>query len=219
MPKAPSSAPQAEHKAKPLKRPHQQRAKATVQAIYDAFVLIWRAEGWEAATTRAIALEAGVAVGTLYDYFPNKEAILSGYIRFCIEGLIQQIDEVGGSAEPWPVKVHRLVHLVTHMGQEQGYYFDAEMLEHEGKVAERRHHRKVFDELLAAWQHVIQRCDDLPARPPASRIHALLLAAWGGRRYLLLIQADADEQQRYADELAAMGVARLLGGGSSLEAR
>ncbi|MAB24373.1 MAG: TetR family transcriptional regulator, partial [Pseudomonadales bacterium] len=59
---------------KPLKRPTQSRAKATVQAIFDTYVRIWQRDGWERLTTRAIALEAGVAVGTLYDYFPSKQA-------------------------------------------------------------------------------------------------------------------------------------------------
>ena len=67
--------------AKPLKRPSQRRAKFTVQAIYEAFVRIWQRDGAQAATTRAVALEAGCSVGTLYEYFPNKEALLSGYVQ------------------------------------------------------------------------------------------------------------------------------------------
>jgi DNA invertase Pin-like site-specific DNA recombinase len=44
----------------------------TVQAIYDAFVRIWRRDGWAGVSTRAVALETGVSVGTLYDYFPQQ---------------------------------------------------------------------------------------------------------------------------------------------------
>lgn len=65
---------------KPHKRPTQARAKFTVEAIYQAFVRIWMRDGWQRLTTREVALEAGFAVGTLYDYFPSKEALLSGYI-------------------------------------------------------------------------------------------------------------------------------------------
>jgi AcrR family transcriptional regulator len=84
MPDAPRS--------KPLKRPTQARSKFTVQAIYDAFVRIWNAHGWEGVTTRAVALETGIAVGTLYDYFPDKEAMLSGYVRHCVEALLARLD-------------------------------------------------------------------------------------------------------------------------------
>ena len=73
---------------KPLKRPAQARAKFTVQAIYDAFVRIWQREGWAGVTTRAVALETGVSVGALYEYFPNRQALLSGYVRHGIESLI-----------------------------------------------------------------------------------------------------------------------------------
>ena len=45
--------------AKPRKRPTQARAVFTVQAIYDAFVRIWRQHGWAGVTTRAVALETG----------------------------------------------------------------------------------------------------------------------------------------------------------------
>ncbi len=65
----------------------------TVQAIYDAFVRIWRRDGWDGVSTRAVALETGVAVGTLYDYFPNKAALLSGYVRHCMEQLLQAIEQ------------------------------------------------------------------------------------------------------------------------------
>src|SRR6188474_3749569 len=78
--------------AKPLKRPSQARARFTVQAIYDAFVRIWRRDGWERLTTRAVALETGISVGTLYEYFPNKLALLSGYVRHSVEVLVEAVD-------------------------------------------------------------------------------------------------------------------------------
>jgi AcrR family transcriptional regulator len=75
----------ATQRRKPLKRPSQDRAKFTVQTIFDGFVRIWRRQGWAAVTTRNISLETGYAVGTLYEYFPNREALLSGYVRYAIE--------------------------------------------------------------------------------------------------------------------------------------
>ncbi|WP_230626125.1 TetR/AcrR family transcriptional regulator [Cupriavidus necator] len=77
-------------RSKPLKRPSQQRAHFTVNAIYDAFVRIWRRHGWDGVTTRAVALEAGFSVGTLYEYFPSKEALVSGYVRHTVETLLDR---------------------------------------------------------------------------------------------------------------------------------
>lgn len=87
-----SKPPVQQQRAKPLKRPTQARAKVTVQAIFDTYVRIWQRDGWQRLTTRAIALEAGVAVGTLYDYFPSKHALHSGYVRHCIEALLERIE-------------------------------------------------------------------------------------------------------------------------------
>lgn len=49
----------------------------TRQIIYDAAVVVFAAEGYHAATTDAIAQQAQVAVGTIYNYFRSKEHILA----------------------------------------------------------------------------------------------------------------------------------------------
>ena len=61
----------------PRKRPTQSRAKATFQAILDAAARILKKEGYDSANTNRIADEAGVSIGTLYDYFGSKEAIFA----------------------------------------------------------------------------------------------------------------------------------------------
>ncbi|HEX2671719.1 MAG TPA: TetR/AcrR family transcriptional regulator [Polyangiaceae bacterium] len=58
------------------KGPKQQRSKVTVAAILDATVQVLERQGSDAATTSRIAEVAGVSVGTLYQYFANREAIL-----------------------------------------------------------------------------------------------------------------------------------------------
>ncbi|MFY0731829.1 TetR/AcrR family transcriptional regulator [Pseudomonas sp. NFX15] len=102
-------------RAKPLKRPSQARAIFTVEAIYQAFVRIWQRDGWAGLTTREVALEAGVAVGTLYDHFPSKEALLCGYARHCLDDLLKRLEEDVVQAQDlaWPVRVKRLVALTS----------------------------------------------------------------------------------------------------------
>ena len=100
-------------RAKPLKRPSQARAIFTVEAIYQAFVRIWQRDGWSGLTTREVALEAGVAIGTLYDYFPSKEALLSGYIRHQLDALLRHMDEgvVQANDLDWPTRIKRLIYV------------------------------------------------------------------------------------------------------------
>jgi AcrR family transcriptional regulator len=60
----------------PRKRPQQARAQSTVHAILEATVQVLEREGPDAATTTRIAEVAGVSVGTLYQYFSHRDAIL-----------------------------------------------------------------------------------------------------------------------------------------------
>jgi AcrR family transcriptional regulator len=61
----------------PRKRPTQQRARDTVAAILVAAAHILETEGPERATTNRIAELAGVSIGSLYQYFPNKHAVVA----------------------------------------------------------------------------------------------------------------------------------------------
>ena len=61
---------------KPRKWPSQARSKATVEAILAAAARVFRRQGYAGSTTDRIAERAGVSVGSLYQYFPNKDAIL-----------------------------------------------------------------------------------------------------------------------------------------------
>lgn len=57
------------------RKPQQTRSKATVDAIIEAAVIAVAERGTAATTTRHVAEIAGVSVGSLYEYFPNKEAL------------------------------------------------------------------------------------------------------------------------------------------------
>jgi AcrR family transcriptional regulator len=60
----------------PRKKPSQARARATMDAILEAAAQVFADKGYAAATTNHIAQRAGVSIGSLYQYFPNKDAIL-----------------------------------------------------------------------------------------------------------------------------------------------
>lgn len=62
--------------ATPRKKPKQRRSQETVRAILEATAHILAEEGTEKASTNRIAKRAGVSIGSLYQYFPNKEALL-----------------------------------------------------------------------------------------------------------------------------------------------
>lgn len=195
--------PPTEAKLRPLKRPSQARAKATVQAIFDTFVRIWQRDGWERITTRAIAVECGIAVGTLYEYFPSKMALHSGYIRHCIEMTIQRVDEA--AVEPagltWEQRLHATLQLLCGVERTGMPWFHPKLLELEPSLAEHRHQLRAHEEFKGLWHRVFAACTDLPGPVSPQTVEALHLAVWGGRRYALLLQLDTQATRLWANEM------------------
>lgn len=64
----------------PRKRPRQARSKATVDTILEATTRVLVKQGFDSLSTNAVASAAGVSIGSLYQYFPNKEALVSALI-------------------------------------------------------------------------------------------------------------------------------------------
>lgn len=69
----------------PRKSPRQERSRRTVERILDAAARIFHEQGYAGATTNDIADEAEVSVGSLYQYFPNKDALLVALTKRHIE--------------------------------------------------------------------------------------------------------------------------------------
>lgn len=70
--------------AKPIearKHPRQARSAATVEIILEAAARILEGGGLSALNTNLVAERAGISVGSLYQYFPGKEALLAALIR------------------------------------------------------------------------------------------------------------------------------------------
>lgn len=72
--------------------PRQQRSVQAVEAIFEATARLIESQGMETLTTARIAELAGYGVGTVYDYFPTKNAILVAMAR-------QELDKTLGSVQ------------------------------------------------------------------------------------------------------------------------
>jgi len=64
----------------PRKKPTQARSESTVDAILEATARVLRRDGYDRLSTNKVALQAGVSIGSLYQYFPNKEALIAALI-------------------------------------------------------------------------------------------------------------------------------------------
>jgi len=76
----------------PRKTPVQARSAVTVDAILSATIQVLLAEGQERLTTTRVAYRAGVSVGTLYQYFPNKKALLRAVLERHLDEVVSSIE-------------------------------------------------------------------------------------------------------------------------------
>jgi AcrR family transcriptional regulator len=65
----------------PRKLPQQDRSRITVEAILAATTHILTEEGYDKANTNRIAERAGISIGSLYQYFPNKESLMAALME------------------------------------------------------------------------------------------------------------------------------------------
>jgi AcrR family transcriptional regulator len=98
----------------PRKSPRQARSEATVDAVLEATARVLVKVGYDHASTNRIAAEAGVSVGSLYQYFPSKEALVAALIDRHMTEMIEvfeaQFDAL--NALPFPVAVYALVRVM-----------------------------------------------------------------------------------------------------------
>src|SRR5258706_15921924 len=78
---------------KPRKLPRQARSKATVDAIVEACARLLQGGDYAAVTTNHIAERAGVGIGTLYEFFPNKESIVAALAERRLAGLVAVVQK------------------------------------------------------------------------------------------------------------------------------
>ena len=78
----------------PRKPPTQSRATETVNAVLEAAARILERHGFERYTTNAIAERAGVSIGSLYQYFPGKDAVTVALIERESALLLADVAEV-----------------------------------------------------------------------------------------------------------------------------
>ena len=100
------------HPLEPRRRPRQERAQATVEAILGAAADVIAHEGYATMTTNKVAKRAGVSIGSLYQYFPNKQAILVSLLEEHLAHVHPVIErslgELGDPAVPYVEAMHRM---------------------------------------------------------------------------------------------------------------
>ncbi len=85
-------APVAPGHLSPRKRPRQARAAATLDAIFEATIQLLVVGGPQHLTTTRVAERAGVSVGTMYQYFPHKQALIYALNERYLKALAERVE-------------------------------------------------------------------------------------------------------------------------------
>jgi AcrR family transcriptional regulator len=115
------------HALQPRKTPQQSRSVATVEAIFDATIQVLLRDGADSLTTVHVARRAGVSVGTLYQYFPNKQALLFAVLERHMVRTVEAVEAAcaANHFEPLEVMVDELVNR----------FIDAKLIDRDTSVA------------------------------------------------------------------------------------
>lgn len=98
----------------PRKKPQQDRSRGTVDAILEATARVLVRDGYDRASTNRVAQEAGVSVGSLYQYFPSKEALVAALVDRHADAMMAVVRERIGALATTPLReaVHATIEAV-----------------------------------------------------------------------------------------------------------
>ena len=192
------------------KAPVQGRAQHTVRMIYQATAQIIENEGLAALNTNKIARVAGFSVGTLYQYFPSKEAVLQAMIaderqRVMDEMRTVLLDVAAGRQEPLEGLRLRIRALIQAFGLgntlNRAIVKLAWQMDHVDTVAQAQ--REGAEHVAIAWAQVQAREPGLRAPTPAL-LFVATRAVIGTIRAASLENSPLLGTQAFEDELVRM---------------
>lgn len=167
---------------KPRKHASQKRSRATVDALIQATARILVKEGFDKASTNHIADVAGVSIGSLYQYYPGKEALVAAVIDRHNQEIMQVVRSAAAevTAQPLEKAVRRLVAaaIEAHRVDPRLHRVLAEQLPRTGRLENvetfNREAHALFTAYLERHRNELRRIDlDLAAFVCVTSIEAL----------------------------------------------
>ena len=138
------------------RKPQQSRARASSDALQEAFVRVLIEQGFARVTVREVAAVAGVGIGTFYEYVGNKEALAALTIHIRVKGLAQAL-QTGIEASQHTSVIDLAMDLID--GQIQRVSQDAPswaaLFLLERQISAPDAYRKHYDQFVALWTQAL----------------------------------------------------------------
>ena len=185
------------------RKPSQSRARASSEALQEAFVRVLLERGYAGVTIREVAAVAGVGVGTFYEYVANKQALAALTIHMRVKALALSLQQAIEALDAAPV--HTVIDRLLDQ-QVDAVMADAPtwaalfMLERQ--VSTPQAFRKHYAQFVDLWLQALSKANDFPASnslPEVARmVHAIV---YGSVTQALLTQGPQLDQQALRREL------------------
>jgi AcrR family transcriptional regulator len=203
---------QRQLKTTPRKRPRQERSKATVDAILAATARVLVKHGFDGLTTNTVAEAAGVSIGSLYQYFPNKEALTAALIERHMEEMNASVlNELTRVAQlPMAKAVRAVIELAIHAHaiEPELHRVLTEQVPRVGKLSKLRELDAISNRMVAGI--LAMRRDELAITDPEIAAFVLVSAIEAIAHRAVLFHPERLRDPRLVDEACAM-VCRYLG--------
>jgi AcrR family transcriptional regulator len=199
----------------PRRRPLQQRAQATLEAILQAAASLIARDGYPSLTTNKVAERAGVSIGSLYQYFPNKEAILVALLEQHMSGVEPVIEEsmreLADPEVPFAEGMRRLMVrlLDRHRDHPRLQRALTEEVPHPSHI--RALHRKQDREYVTRVAHILTLRPDVRVHDTLAAAHVLVQAVSGLSRWLAHEPPDDVDRDACLEEVVRLLVGYSLG--------
>lgn len=148
------------------RRPRQSRSVMTVDAILEAARTLFARDGFEATSTTRIADAAGVSVGSLYEYFTSKDALIAKLIKCHCEHLMNLYGKAFQAVEGQGIDavVDTWVD-TTADAYAENIALQRVLLEHMGRVSRLHHMKRVSLAFADLLEQALNVCGEPVARP------------------------------------------------------
>jgi AcrR family transcriptional regulator len=192
---------------KPRRKPSQSRAWMTSGAIQDAFVLLLIERGYDKISMREIANVAGVGLGTLYQYFPNKASIAAVTVRSWMRKLAAAVTEATRSAVPRTLEQTACALAAAHSRALLEHADAWRVLLHvERAISSPESYREIYREFVTLSRDAFAAASDWPAHldPQRTAFNAFTIVNALVGQALLVHDACPDADELVADMQCAV---------------
>jgi AcrR family transcriptional regulator len=170
----------------PRKKPIQARAAVTVGAISEATIQVLLSYGEERLTTTRIAERAGVSVGTLYQYFPNKQSLLFAVLEHHMNNVAARVEAacVNARHKPLAEMIREMVEALVDAKMER-VDISVALYRVSADVGGTALTKRASQRLRKAVEAMLQTAPDAKSPPDKFAIDIMLAAMAGAIRSLL----------------------------------